>query len=139
MREKVGVFLSARYGRRAEMRPHAAAIEAAGLEHASRWVWSEAVAPEEGEDARIGYANLADLSRAQVVIAFTDDVVGVGDDLWSAGAGGRSVEFGYALCAHKRIFLVGAPENVFHHHGSITRVRSFDEALALILQERGET
>jgi hypothetical protein len=123
----VRVYLASRYSRNAEMRAVRDELTAMGHEVTSRWidlhagtsgyVSGEAVGileksfgPEQLSAtpelcSEYALADWLDLMLAQCVISFT---------CGSGGKGGRHVEFGIALAAHKRVIVVGPRENVFH-------------------------
>jgi len=59
---------------------------------------------------RLNFAieDVRDVQAAEIVISFTEPPRS------TASRGGRHVEFGYALAAGKRVWVVGYRENVFH-------------------------
>lgn len=46
--------------------------------------------------------------------------------------GGRHFESGYAVCSGKVVFVLGDPENVFHHMPQVRCVPTVMEILKLI-------
>jgi hypothetical protein len=109
------VYLSASTARASELRDHAETLQELGMEVTSRWPWRLG----ELERAQTAARDLADLARADTLVAFTQ-----GLERSHQGRGGRHVELGVALGRQMDILLVGAREHVFHHHDS---VRTFDD------------
>ena len=121
-RERVKVYLAARFGRAAEIQAHVAELEALGHKVVSRWHRGDHVAKNAVRDAvptleeRRLWAteDVDDLRSSQVVISFTEPP----DSEHSRG--GRHVEFGLAMAWMKATVVVGPMENVFHvladHH-----------------------
>jgi hypothetical protein len=102
------VYIAARYDRRFEMLGAAVALMRAGHEVTSRWIEGRGDAPE----GLAAVDDLADLSRADCLVSFTDQ-----PDRTVAGIarGGRHIAFGVALATHKRLCVVGPRESIFHH------------------------
>lgn len=98
------VYLAARFPRRADMLARAGELHADGHVVTSRWVWGD----EGLTDAQRAQDDIHDLSRAEVVVSFTEP-----PEVYSTG--GRHVELGLALALRKRVVVVGHRENVFHH------------------------
>ena len=46
--------------------------------------------------------------------------------------GGKHVELGLALAWHKKVYIVGEPENVFHYLPSVTIVPTFEDLKRLL-------
>jgi len=95
-------------------------LVAAGIAVTSRWLEAPAVPDDAGAAAVM---DLDDLARADEVIAYTETA--------AAGylTGGRHVELGYAIAVGKPIWLVGPPENVFHHHPLVQHVDRVETVL----------
>ena len=112
---EVVVFLSARYARRHELRRYREDLQARGVRVAARWIDGEDEAslsgPDRAEAIRLLEMDLIDLAQANVVVSFTEDPEHQPE---GGSRGGRHVEFGMALEARKRLFLVGPRENLFH-------------------------
>lgn len=129
------IYLSARYGRQAELQRVRDDLEAAGHEVVSRWIDSDD--PDDLDDpvrlAEIAGENLEDLSFADCFIAFTENPA---MDVPGATRGGRHVELGYVLNEMRdvAIYLVGPRENAFHSLDDVKSVfpdwRAALEALA---------
>lgn len=109
------VFLSARYGRRHELRRYREDLVRLGFRVASRWIDGEDEdgpgGPTREEARRWLEMDLVDLARSNVFVSFSEDPAAP-----PAGAsrGGRHVETGMALEAGKEVLLVGPRENLFH-------------------------
>lgn len=136
------VYLTARYSRLEEMNRYAGELRGAlGYGVEARWLKGEhhvhdgalAVEAATGDIPDVGRLfaedNLADLLAAHIVICFTEPPRS------NNSRGGRHVEFGIALAAGKRIFVVGPRENVFY---CLPYVRRFDDwgAVRDVLAER---
>ena len=110
------VFLSARYARRHELRRYREDLQARGIRVAARWIDGEDEAslagPDRADAFRLLEMVLIDLAQANVVVSFTEDPEHQPE---GGSRGGRHVEFGMALEAGKRLYLVGPRENLFHH------------------------
>jgi hypothetical protein len=106
------LYLAARYDRREEMAALADAIEDLGHEVTARWV--DGHGQPDGESARY---DLTDVIVADALVLFTEEPTA---SVPFAARGGRHVEFGYALKAGKRMFIVGARENIFHELPEVT-------------------
>jgi hypothetical protein len=85
------------------------ALEQAGIVVTSRWL----KAPDELTDEH-ARKDLDDVAACDVLVVLNP----VG---WEErGTGGRHVELGYALFAHKPIVLVGPRTNIFHYLSCVT-------------------
>jgi len=118
------VYLCAAWQRQAALRTCRDRLVAAGVEVTSSWLDLTGPLPTTAEEGRAAaLLDLGDLDRADEVLAFTE--------LPSIGylTGGRHVEVGYALALGKPIWLVGPPENVFHHHPLVSHADRFETVL----------
>ena len=106
------LYLAARYDRLAEMAALAEAIEDLGHEVTSRWI--EGHGQPDGDSALY---DLTDVVVADALVLFTEEPTA---HVPFAARGGRHVEFGYALRAGKRMFIVGPRENIFHELPEVT-------------------
>jgi hypothetical protein len=112
----VKIYLAARYSRRDEMLTCRARLEAYGYRVTSRWIEGDHQIDDQGlsveakasERTRFATEDWDDLMAADCVINFTESPRSTNS------RGGRHVEFGAALAAGKRCFVVGPQENVFH-------------------------
>lgn len=79
-------------------------LELQSIEVTSRWL-------KAFDELSHNYAqqDLDDVARADVLVALN---LGGWEE---KGTGGRHVELGYALALNKKIILVGARSNIFHH------------------------
>lgn len=122
-------YLAARYSRREELNQYADQLVALGHQVTSRWLAgnhqiSDAGLSEEGskeERERFAQEDWADVMAADTVIAFTEPPRS------TASRGGRHVEFGIAIGAHKGLAVVGPRENVFHCLGFVPQWDTFDQ------------
>lgn len=118
------VYLCAAWQRQAVLRGYRDRLVAAGVEVTASWLDLLGPLPATpAEERAAALLDLRDLVCADEVIAFTETP--------SAGylTGGRHVEFGYALAVDKPIWLIGPPENVFHHHPLVSHVDRFETVL----------
>ena len=122
------VYLSAAFGRQAELREYRDELTRSGFEVCSRWL--DEVANEEEVPANelswIAQRNRYDLERSSTLIAFTEPS-GAGP-----ARGGRHVEYGYALARRAWVIIVGHRENVFHHLADCIYVETWPEAMKLL-------
>ena len=114
------VYLAALFSRRAEMETYANKIAENGHEITARWVYG-------GEDGlsrtEIALMDIEDVDRADAIISFTHP-----RGTMTTG-GGRHVEFGYALAKGKKLIVIGAYENVFHHMPNVQIYSDLDSWL----------
>ena len=110
------IFLSARYGRKEELRGYAEELAAQGHTITSSWICQD-----EADDDNLSFvqarglalADLIQITESDVFIAFTEQPES------PYGRGGRHVEFGFAMYHYgegllKAVIAVGPRENVFH-------------------------
>jgi nucleoside 2-deoxyribosyltransferase len=98
------VYVAAPYVKRADAQRVMADLLRAGFDVTSSWL----IGDDELSDA-FARQDLADVDRADALVALNPKE-------WEyLGSGGRHVEFGYALAKGKRVVLVGARTNIFHH------------------------
>lgn len=137
----LSVYLAAPYSARDVVASYANELRIIGYRTVARWLTGEHEAAE-GEpptaEQRHTWAmdDLADIDKADILIAFTADTVrqpldAIVGSLFGT-SGGRHVELGYAIARTKRVLLVGRPENVFHHLEPITRVDSWHQAVTTL-------
>lgn len=136
------VYLAASYSRREELASYAADVESRGMVVTSRWLLGPnhrklgdaGTLSEHAEwlverdfDSTVGrrvgalcaQQDVEDVLAADALVLFT-----------GGGRGGRHVEFGVALGAGKRLFVVGAGrENVFHTLPNVVGAASWREVL----------
>jgi hypothetical protein len=106
------IYLASRYDRREELAGIARLLEAQGHHVTSRWLEGHG-AP----DADSALYDLTDVIVADALVLFTEEPTA---HVAYAARGGRHVEFGYALRAGKRMFVVGPRENIFHELPEVT-------------------
>ncbi len=111
------VYLAARFSRRKEMQGYADELIALGHRVTARWVVGPPQSshhPDEvtghslAYEERVSVEDLKDVADADCIICFSEQ------PRETNTRGGRHVEFGLAVAAHKRIILVGPRENVFY-------------------------
>lgn len=107
--QSMKLYLAARFGRQAELRRYRTILEHAGHEVTSSWLDSKKMVTKPGDCRIWAEDDLRDLIEAEGII------------LWSENPkrgwlrGGRHTEFGYALNAGLKCFVIGPRENIFHY------------------------
>ena len=147
VRAPARIYLAARYSRRVELCAYREQLEAMGHTVTSRWLngrhqigedgrpigdEGEALVEHDGSGGsesrsirmrqRLLREDLEDVSRAQIVISFTEPPRS------AASRGGRHVEFGFALAQCKVQVVVGYRENLFHYEPSVAFFPTWFEA-----------
>ena len=117
----MNVYLAARYDRMPEMVEVAEQLRRIGHEVTSRWIRGFG-----NPDAETALYDLTDIVIADAIILFTEDPTA---NVPFAARGGRHVEFGYALRAGKKLYLVGPRENIFHELPDVLAFEDVDEML----------
>lgn len=120
------LYLAARYDRMAELADIADSIEDLGHEVTARWLEGNG-----NPDAESAAYDLTDVLVADGLVLFTEEPTA---SVPFAARGGRHVEFGYALKAGKRMFIVGPTENIFHELDQVARFADVGELLAYLGQ-----
>lgn len=115
------IYLAASHERIEEMGQIASQLYELGHEVTSRWLRGFG-----NGDAESAHYNLTDIVVADSFILFTEEPEA---STPSAAHGTRHVEFGYALRARKRLFLVGPRENGFHEFEDVL---PFDDAAEML-------
>jgi hypothetical protein len=153
MRSSCFIYLAGRYSRREELCQYREALLALGFHVVARWLdgahqisdsgepLSEAgVQLIEGDSAggrrlreEMLFHDVSDVMAADTVISFTEPPRSSGN------RGGRHVEFGIALCARKRLIVVGHRENLFHWHPDVSFCASWQECLTLLTTVETQT
>lgn len=113
---KQRIYLAARYSRWHELTNYAQQLREYGFTVTSRWLEGRSPLSPDGLseeldlEQRTWFAqqDWEDLMDSDICISFTEPPRS------SNTRGGRHVELGAALAAHKRIIVVGHRENVFH-------------------------
>ena len=121
------IFLSARYGRKEELRGYAEELAAQGHTIKSSWFCQD-----EADDENLSFvqarglalSDLMQIAASDVFIAFTEQPQS------PYGRGGRHVEFGFAMYRYgegllKAVIVVGPRENVFHALPEVHRIDSW--------------
>ncbi len=126
------VYLAARFQEAPAMRSFAALLKASGIDTTSRWFDGTHELRSDLDEAkqrqRFAAEDLEDIDAADALVLFNPA------EHHRSGTGGRHVEVGYAIGTQKPIFIVGARENVFHWHPSVTAVGDF-AALIVALKD----
>ena len=115
------LYMAGQYAKRNELRIIARHLQENGFVITSRWLTENAEVnhklgdPNEGEMdlptfyLRTAIVDCEDIQTADAILFFAEDPhIGI-------PRGGRHVEFGYALGIGKRLFVIGAQENIFHY------------------------
>jgi hypothetical protein len=118
------LYLAARYDRIAEMADVAAKLEDEGHVVTSRWIRGFGK-----PDADTALYDLTDVVVADGLVLFTEDPTAT---VPFAARGGRHVEFGYALRAGKKLFIVGPRENSFHELSDVVACDDIEELLRVL-------
>lgn len=124
------VYLASHFSRRHELTCYARDLEIAGYNLACRWLFADEqpyhpdlpVAEAEGIARRC----YEDVLEADILLAFTEPFGS------RATGGARHAEFGIALCAGKRVWVVGEREHVLHSHPGVQVYGTWEEALAAL-------
>jgi nucleoside 2-deoxyribosyltransferase len=119
----VKIYLAARWALREHLLPQVAEIEARGHLCTSRWITEVAPETPPAIAARI---DLTNIHGSDVLILLADEP---DCDDPNAISGGRHFESGYACALGLRVFVVGRPQNVFHHDHRVRVVATLEEAL----------
>ena len=121
------IFLSARYGRKEELRGYAEELAAQGHTIKSSWILQSGINDDHlslVEARGLALSDLMQIADSDVFIAFTEQP----DSPY--GRGGRHVEFGFAIYHYgedrlKAVIAVGPRENVFHALPEIYQIDSW--------------
>lgn len=116
------IYLTARFGRRDEMRQHRETLKAIGHEVTSRWLdEADCVPPRQA-----AMVDVDDLIQSECVIVFTETS--------EAGytTGGRHVELGFAIATTLPILMVGPRENVFCHLDCVNNFETMQQAVEFL-------
>ena len=125
------IYLSSRWGRRAELRAYRDELIAMGHDVTSRWLDAPPETPQTDWSAACEMC-LFDICSSDVFVAFTEAPITVdtrisGDLMAYRGA--RHAELGYALsCGWMDVLLVGDREHVLHHAAGIQQFDTWAEA-----------
>lgn len=113
------IYLSARWGRRDEMRTHRETLIGMGHEVRSRWLDVE----DSTDPQNAAMVDVEDVLDCTAFIGFTEtpDV--------GYTTGGRHVELGIAIARVHHVAIVGPAENVFCSHPRVMRVESLEDAV----------
>lgn len=108
-------YLAAAYSRRERIQKVAAYLESKGVEIVSTWL-QETYSPTidirtlpGGINQALAEKDIEEIRSCDTLIFFAEE-----QDA-QPPRGGRHVEFGVALGLGKRVVVVGAKENIFHH------------------------
>lgn len=122
------IYLAGAYAARDRLRDYASMLQSTEQHQVtSRWLLDDHDIHPGAEGAALGqsasYANahvqmdLADIQECDVLVVFTAEWLVTWDPTLEdrvLHSGGRHVETGYALGLHKRVIVMGRPENIFH-------------------------
>lgn len=122
------IYLCSRYQRFPEMQLYAAKLEKLGHTIVSTWINGAHQNANDDESAWAQFAakDMADLSNADCVVAFTE----YPDSGYSRG--GRHVELGMALAWGKLVWVVGHIENIFCTLPEVNYVKTVGDLLVEI-------
>lgn len=124
------VYLSARWGRQAELREYRERLIGYDFQVMSRWLDVDAGEEDlwyKGRHAcEAARMDLEDIQNSNIVIGFSEKHNS------PFARGGRHVEIGYALAFPEKILaIVGQPENIFH--SLVPTFKNFDECLKYMM------
>lgn len=134
-------YLAARFGRRDELNKYRADLEGHGHIVTSRWLTQrqklDLRVHNYTSEERLNFAlqDYEDVMRASRFIAFTENP-SEEETVPGGKRGGRHVELGLALAAHKIIYVVGFRENVFCHLPSIQFYETFEKLMENLWPQR---
>jgi len=124
------VYLASRYDRREEMKEHRKVLESHGITVTSTWLDEKGSPTSDlGDESEVFYIehavkDLVDLEAADAIVFFSEN------PLEGFKRGARHVEFGYALRADKKMYVVGKyKENIFHYLGYIERFDTLEDLI----------
>jgi hypothetical protein len=119
------------FARQKEMQHYAKEITELGHEVTSTWLRENFVAPLLGESKNAIHAaelDLHDILTSDAMIIFTEDK-SIGNY-----AGGRHVEFGFAIGNGVTILSCGPKENIFYHLPKVRNFTSWDDIYVYLLE-----
>jgi len=109
------LYLASKYSRRDELREVAKRLDTYGIKITSSWLaenYSLNVAMKDidvNTHQELAKTDLDDIVRANGFLFFAEDQNA------QPPRGSRHVEFGYALAQGLQMYVIGEPENIFHH------------------------
>jgi hypothetical protein len=119
----LSVYIAAPFPLREIARDVCRYLQINGCDITASWLFIDDM-PDADPAARL---DLADVDRAQVLVL-------INPLKWKQdGTGGRHTEFGYAMAAGKRLVILGARTNLFHHRSDVELV---DDVPAWIVRLR---
>jgi hypothetical protein len=138
------IYISARFGRRAEAEGLAFHLQELGHVITSSWIWQIEDEMGGGTDGDMRYdrfievtARLADKDVDEVAAA--DALVYLSEEESNPwGRGGRHVEYGMALALKKRLFIVGPLENIFHYRKDVLQFNTREDFLDYLIETEGK-
>ena len=125
------IYLAGRFSQRPSLNNLGSHLIKQGHEITSRWTLpgTDHVKPTglseraaDNDRRRFAIEDIEDIDNCDCMISLMDKPR-------SNGRGGRHVEFGYALAKGKKLYIVGDPENVFHHLDNVIWCSSFAAVL----------
>ena len=123
------IYLAAMYSLKDTIKKYAKQLEEAGHEVTSGWLRERTDSQVDLYDVSERFsrehaiADLEDIDEADALVLFTVKPI------QKTKRGGRHTEFGYALAKHKKLFVIGPRENIFHSLPEIECFMSFEEFL----------
>jgi hypothetical protein len=129
-------YIAGRFDRRNEFVHAVRQLEDLGITCTAKWITDEpdlANLPEGAQTSSLvewALRDVEDVSAADTLITFTEDLM-LYDNVPSVWArGGRHVELGMALALGKRIVVIGPRENIFTYLPQVEVLSSFDEFIS---------
>lgn len=120
------IYIAARFERQAEARAVADELVTAGYKVTSRWLLIPDLAVPENAAER-AHMDMQDLTRSEVYLLLSDDVL---------GRGGKDFEGGVAWAWRRRVVVVGPRAHVFHYLPEIHHLRDLGELRARYLSKK---
>lgn len=121
------IYLAAHFSRREELIGYANTLELSGYGLACRWLFTDERAYHPGlpaaETESIARRCYEDVLESDLLLAFTEPFG------TKATGGARHAEFGIALCAGKRVWIVGEREHALHSHPGVMVFATWAEAM----------
>jgi len=118
------VYLSARFGRKAELTGYIEELREHGINVTSRWLTTPTPTLNDEAWRWLAVTDKEDVHGADALVIFAEKEQG--------GGGGRHVEFGMALALDKLVIVVGEIENLFQRLPEVRVVGDWPSALALL-------
>jgi nucleoside 2-deoxyribosyltransferase len=124
--QQLSIYLAAPYGRKHDMQKYAEELKEIGIVCTSSWLaepHSPAIEMHElSHEEHQTYAqnDVLDVMAADAMVFFTDPTKTI-------TRAGRHVEFGIAIARCMVVYVIGEPENIFHHLANVYHFATWEE------------